>query len=229
MSGTARSPRLASDAVHERLRGQILDGELAPGEAVPSERVLAEGLGVNRHAIREALKRLQQAGLIRITHGGATRVLDWRRSGGLEVLLDLMDRGAEPPEELVRSVIEMRASIGIDAARRSAQRADASARERIAALAEHSATAIDDGRPEAIEVFIVLWGEIVDGSRNVAYRLAINSLNRALETYPDLAASLFPGDSEGLRALAVAFRAADAGAAERAAQRLLESDVEDPP
>ena len=58
---------------------------------MPSERTLAEELGVNRHAVREALKRLQQAGLIRIAQGGATRVLDWRQSGGLEVLLDLMN------------------------------------------------------------------------------------------------------------------------------------------
>ena len=44
-----------SDRVHERLRGQILDGTLAPGDPVPSERSLAEELGVTRHAVREAL------------------------------------------------------------------------------------------------------------------------------------------------------------------------------
>ena len=81
---------LASGEVHRRLREQILSGELAPGDPIPSERALSEELGVNRHAVREALKRLQQAGLVRISQGGATRVLDWRDSAGLEVLLDLM-------------------------------------------------------------------------------------------------------------------------------------------
>lgn len=225
MSGTAPPSRLASDAVHQRLRREILDGTLAPGDAVPSERALSEQLGVNRHAVREALKRLQQAGLVRISQGGATRVLDWRRSAGLEVLLDLMDEGVEPPAELVRSVVEMRASVGVDAARRCAEQAEEPIRERIVELSARCATAIEEGRPEAIEVFVELWGEIVDGSANLAYRLAINSLNRALETYPDLAASLFPDDAAGLRTLGEAFRSADPAAATRAARRLLEADV----
>src|SRR3954462_734358 len=117
-----------SDRVHERLRRDILDGRLAPGDPVPSERVLAEELGVNRHAVREALKRLQQAGLVRISQGGATRVQDWRDAGGLDVLLDLVE--GDIPPELVRSVMEMRASIGLDAARRCA-RAPAGDREEV--------------------------------------------------------------------------------------------------
>lgn len=222
MSGQLPTPRLASDAVHTSLRGEILDGTLVPGDAVPSERVLAERFGVNRHAIREALKRLQQAGLIRISQGGATRVLDWRGSGGLEVLLDLMDSGAEPPEEIVRSVVEMRASIGIDAARLCSERASAHVRERIGELADETATALDEEDEAAMDLFVALWSSIVDGSANLAYRLAINSLNRALDLYPDLAAALFPNDPEGLRALAAGFRGGDSQASSEAARRLLE-------
>src|SRR5690349_17670315 len=133
--------------VHERLRGDILAGRLAPGDAVPSERVLAEELGVNRHAVREALKRLQQAGLVRISQGGATRVLDWRDSGGLEVMLDLAS-GDGVPIELMRSVLEMRASIGVDAARRCAGRASADDRSSIRARAETTASAIGTDRTD---------------------------------------------------------------------------------
>ena len=85
-----------SERVHEHLRRDILEGRLAPGAAVPSERVLAADLQANRHAVREALKRLEQAGLVRISQGGPTRVLDWRDSGGLEVLLDLVGHRARP-------------------------------------------------------------------------------------------------------------------------------------
>src|SRR3954462_9385936 len=87
--------RLASSAVHTRLREQIMSGELSPGDPIPSERTLSDELGVNRHAVREALKRLQQAGLVRIAQGGATRVLDWRTTAGLEVMLDLVEHGDE--------------------------------------------------------------------------------------------------------------------------------------
>ena len=45
--------------------------------------------------MREALKRLQQSGLVRISQGGATRVRDWRRHGGLDLLLEL-DRACRP-------------------------------------------------------------------------------------------------------------------------------------
>ena len=48
--------------------------------------------------MREALKRLQESGLIRISHGGATRVRDWRRDGGLDLLLALAAQGEVPPE-----------------------------------------------------------------------------------------------------------------------------------
>src|SRR3954449_6753475 len=115
--GPAASTRSAE--IHARLRQAILTGEHAPGDALPSERQLSDELGASRHAVREALKRLQQAGLVSISQGGATRVRDWRHSGGLGLLLALGSEGDAPPEELglVRAMFEMRASVGADAAR----------------------------------------------------------------------------------------------------------------
>ena len=110
-------PTSVSSRVYEHLRDAILAGE---HESLPSERRLSEELGASRHAVREALKRLEQSGLIRISHGGATRVRDWRRHGGLELLLEL---DAVPAGlEVERPVMEMRASIGAYAARLCAAR-----------------------------------------------------------------------------------------------------------
>jgi GntR family transcriptional repressor for pyruvate dehydrogenase complex len=213
--------------VHQRLRAQILSGELAPGDPVPSERALSEDLGVNRHAVREALKRLQQAGLVRIAQGGATRVRDWRDTAGLEVMLDLVEHGDEPPTELMRSVLEMRASIGVDAARRCAERADPAARDTIDELAGAVADGIDEDRvPQITEPFISLWQRIVDGSGNLAYRLGLNSLNTALGAYPQLGEMLAPRDADGLRALGAAIAGGDGEAAATAARRLLEPDAD---
>ena len=213
-------PRV-SEVVHDRLRGDILTGSLAPGDAVPSERVLAERLGVGRHAVREALKRLEQAGLVRISHGGATRVLDWRDGGGLDVLLDLLEGSDVPPPELLRSVLEMRATIGVDAARRCAARADAAARADVQRLAERTAAGddVDDS-------YAALWEAIVAGSGNVAYRLALHSLVAAVERRAELVEALRPRDAGGLRALGAAVGAGDADGAGRAARRLLEPDVD---
>jgi GntR family transcriptional repressor for pyruvate dehydrogenase complex len=215
-----------SDRVHERLRAQILEDRLAPGDALPSERTLAEDLGVNRHAVREALKRLEQAGLVQITQGGATRVLDWRDSAGLEVLLDLAAGAGPPPRELVRAVLEMRVSVGVDAARLCAARAGARERARIGELAEQVAEGIGTNPAEALGDFVGLWESIVDGSGNVAYRLALNSLTRALGAYPQTAAAALPTDPPGTRELGKAIAGGDPEAAAGAAGRLLQRDVD---
>jgi GntR family transcriptional regulator, transcriptional repressor for pyruvate dehydrogenase complex len=220
--------RRVSDVVHDRLRSDILSGALAPGDAVPSERALAEELGVNRHAVREALKRLEQAGLVRISQGGATKVLDWRDSGGLEVLLDLVGGSAElPPAELVRSVLEVRATIGVDAARRCAERGDDRARAEVRRQAELTADAIAASDAEATdERYAQLWRAVVNGSGNVAYRLALNSLVDALDGFAELAAAVRPRDGRRVRALGDAVAAADPAQAARCGAALLEPDID---
>ncbi|HWT94005.1 MAG TPA: winged helix-turn-helix domain-containing protein, partial [Solirubrobacteraceae bacterium] len=108
-----RGESKVSERVHAALRTRILDGTYAEGEALPGERKLSEELGASRHAVREALKRLQQANLIAISQGGATRVKDWRRHGGLELLLAVAADGEAPPElRAARAAMEMRACIG---------------------------------------------------------------------------------------------------------------------
>ncbi len=90
LTPVSRSP--LSDAVFEQLRDEILAGRLVAETALASERTLTEAFGVNRQAIREAMKRLDQAGLVEIHHGGPTRVRNSRRSAGLDLLPDLLVR-----------------------------------------------------------------------------------------------------------------------------------------
>lgn len=208
-----------SELVHDQLSAEILGGRLAAGAALPSERELAETFGVNRHAVREALKRLQQAGLVEVVHGGATRVLDWRTSGGLDLLTRLpLDR-----EDVIRSAFEMRVSLGVDVARRCAERAPA----RLAAQIREAADAVDaaPGQNELSERYSAFWALIVDGADNLAYRLAFNSLVAGAHSLGELSHELHAdeyADAAARRKLVQAIAARDAGAAERAARRLLE-------
>ncbi|MGB1580837.1 MAG: FadR/GntR family transcriptional regulator [Nevskiales bacterium] len=59
-----------SEAVFDQLRSRIIRGDLSAGDELPSERILCDMLGVNRGAVREGIKRLQQAGLVQVRHGG---------------------------------------------------------------------------------------------------------------------------------------------------------------
>ena len=205
-----------SSRVYEHLRDAIEAGE---HESLPSERRLSEELGASRHAVREALKRLEQSGLIRISHGGATRVRDWRRHGGLELLLEL---DAVPAGlEIERPIMEMRASIGADAARRCAARANPVVRAELEARAEIEAAEADpDARNTIYEAF---WDLIVEGSDNLAYRLALNTLVTQQAVPLDaccVAAEL--RDPGAVRALAAAIAAGDEERAHAVARELLE-------
>jgi GntR family transcriptional regulator, transcriptional repressor for pyruvate dehydrogenase complex len=206
------------DAVYASLSGQILSGALAPGDPLPSERLLSEEYEVNRHAIREAMKRLQQAGLVRVSHGGATRVLDWRATGGLDLLTQLGASGGLGPE-LVRSALEMRLSIGADCARRCAQRAPAALVEQMRALTAEQPT----GDEQAADAYERLWGLIVLGADNLAYRLALNSLLAASAPF-DLRGRSLPEahDRDAIAELVDAIADGRSEEAESAARDLLE-------
>ena len=116
--------RLLASEVFEQIRERILRGEMAAGTSLPAERVLASMLGVNRNAVREGLKRLQQAGLVAIQQGGATRVLDFKRTAGLE-LLATMVVGADGSVDtgIVRGILELRTELAPIVGRLAAARA----------------------------------------------------------------------------------------------------------
>jgi DNA-binding FadR family transcriptional regulator len=223
----AEEPRTTRSAeIHARLRRAILTGEHAPGDALPSERRLSDELSAGRHAVREALKRLQQAGLVSIGQGGATRVRDWRHHGGLDLLLALAADGGAPPElGLARATLEMRASIGADAARLCARRADAATRADLLARGEALAATRDATARTA--VYDVLWDRIVDGAQNLAYRLALNTLvaGQRLLSFDAALVGAEVADHEAVRALAAAIAAGDADGAHARARALLDRSI----
>lgn len=57
------------EAVCEQVRSQIASGELKPGDKLPAERELAAQFGISRPAVREALRSLEFAGLIKLQKG----------------------------------------------------------------------------------------------------------------------------------------------------------------
>ncbi|MFD1199823.1 FCD domain-containing protein [Brucella gallinifaecis] len=67
--------RTADDVVHQ-IESLILEGVLRGGDKLPGERDLAQQLDISRPILRDALKRLENAGLVISRHGDGTFVAD---------------------------------------------------------------------------------------------------------------------------------------------------------
>jgi GntR family transcriptional repressor for pyruvate dehydrogenase complex len=64
----------------ERLRSRVRLGE--PGERLPSERRLADEHGVGRAVVRQALRELDMAGLVRTRRQSGTYIEEQRGAVG---------------------------------------------------------------------------------------------------------------------------------------------------
>ena len=117
--------RSVPDEVFDQILSDVVSGEFAPGESLPSERKLAEVLGVSRPAVREALQRVAQAGLVEVRQGDSTTVRDYRRHASLDLLPRLLLPHGELDPSVARSILEARLLIGPKVAALAAERAGA--------------------------------------------------------------------------------------------------------
>lgn len=215
--------RSVPEDVFDQVMSDVLSGEMQPGETLPSERRLAEVLGVSRPAIREALKRLAAAGLVKVRQGGSTTVRDFRRTAGLDLLPQLLMRGGELDLAVVRSILETRLHNGPKVAELAARRHGPDTREALEAAVRALSEETD---PVAAQRYALdFWDLIVDGADSIAFRLMFNTLRATYEpALPALAAVMTGevGQVDAYRALAEAVLSGDATAARDNAHRLLE-------
>ena len=217
--------RSLSDAVFEQLREEIVSGRMEPGSTLPAERTLSDMLNVNRGAIREALKRLEQARLVTIQHGGATRVLNFLETAGTDLLSQLLIRanGTVDPR-VARGVMEMRTTIGTDLARLCAERADDELVARLRQALDDMNQAGDDlARVQSLSMDF--WGVMIDGADNVAYQLAFNSLRQTYDRVHDLLTEILLDELSALdayHAMVDAIERSDPDDAQEQARGLLE-------
>jgi GntR family transcriptional regulator, transcriptional repressor for pyruvate dehydrogenase complex len=224
MALQAVQKRSLPDRVFEQLTAEIVSGRYEPGTTIPSERELSEILAVNRHVVREAVKRLEQIGLVKVVQGGRTKVLDFRETAGLD-LLAIVAEHAEPSEglaPLLAAAMEMRAGIGVDLVRLCALRAGEQVRSDLPAIAEELAGAAAGNA--LLELDQRFWQRVLDGAGNLAYQLAFNSLIRAVHALPQLSLPWLELElrrSGHRRPIAAAIAAGDAKAAVSAAREAL--------
>lgn len=101
-----RSAR-AFEEIAQQIRNELAQGRLKVGTRLPSERALSEQFGVSRNTLREALRSLEHAGLIRLQKGATGGAFISGRSGDAIAtgLMDMYHMGAIQPAQLTEARI----------------------------------------------------------------------------------------------------------------------------
>src|SRR4030043_2062368 len=86
----------------------ILNKDYPPGSILPAERELASKLGVTRPTLRETLQRLGRDGWLKIQQGKSTRVNDYWKEGGLNVLNALVQYSDKLPTNFIPNLLHIR-------------------------------------------------------------------------------------------------------------------------
>jgi DNA-binding FadR family transcriptional regulator len=205
-----------SGRVFAALLEAVVAGRYAPGEKLPRQRELAADLGVTLQPLREALKRLEQMGLVEARHGDATRVRDWRAYGTLDVLAHL-------GPDVLGDILEARSLMLREMAGLAAERADAPRSRAIAALAARFAEA-GDARTAA-ELDFAFFTEVAEASANLVFLLILNAIRDVYFEHVDelpVAADV-EGLAPGYAAIADAIGRGDVETARAAAFALAQS------
>ncbi|MCK1709288.1 MULTISPECIES: GntR family transcriptional regulator [unclassified Bradyrhizobium] len=101
--------RRAFEEICERIREQLALGVLKPGDKLPAERDLAQQLGVSRNVLREALRSLEMAGVLRLQKGvkGGAFVQTGDTSRMNVVMQDMLSLGTISVRELSEARINV--------------------------------------------------------------------------------------------------------------------------
>jgi fatty acid metabolism transcriptional regulator FadR len=170
--------KIAQD-VARRLRSLILQGTYKPGEKLPPERRLAESLNVNRATLREALKNLQQAGLVRIRQGDGTRVQNFLQTAGLDILAHLLQLGEDTAASILKDILEFRQIIGREIARLAAERATSEQLCRLEAITARETSTQEEALVQDLDFYV----ELARASQNVVFILIMNPVGETVRRF----------------------------------------------
>lgn len=138
--------RVSEHAYRQVLR-LLENGQLKPGDRLPSERELVEKLGVSRNSVREALRMLETAGIVKVTQGRATYITSTARVSGPQ---DFWARWLTANQSQVLDLLDLREALELKCVAWAAQRATAADIERIVAAHAALLLLVDSGEAEAM-------------------------------------------------------------------------------
>ena len=184
-----------AEEIAEQLRGLILNGQYPPGSKLPPERELSKRLRVNRASLREALKKLEHLGLVRIRQGDGTRVTNFMETGGIELVQHLLPLGGGKPE-IIRDRLEFRRLFGRELARLGAARATKDGLVRLRSVADKADHA--NGAAELFDLDFEFYVALAATCGNQVMLLLINTVRDGVRGFMPLLANL-AGPQEAVR------------------------------
>ncbi len=136
-----RRPRTLALELVEAFGDRIREGRIAPGDKLPTEAEIMAEFGVSRTVVREALSKLQAAGLVRTRHGIGTFAVGFGDAAAFRIA----------PEDVatlrdVIAVLELRIGLETEAAALAAARRRPENLATMRSALDAFAAAIDAGR-----------------------------------------------------------------------------------
>lgn len=136
-----RTPR-AFEAILGQFEEALASGELRAGDRLPAERDLAERFQTSRTSVREAVRALENFGVVEVRRGAeGVRICSTPREAFAELMRFHLALGHYRPEE----VVEVRGALEANAVATVARAGDAAVLGELAAIA----TEMEDDRVDA--------------------------------------------------------------------------------
>lgn len=117
---TEINKKTLSDVVASQIINYIISGKITAGEKLPSEREISLKMNVNRHTLREALKKIETMDLLSIRQGDGIYIKDFRNSGNLELLKYIIYNQKDKRTSVFKDILEMRKIISPEMAEKAA-------------------------------------------------------------------------------------------------------------
>ena len=165
-----RRPRSLALVVVDGLQARIREGRLAPGTKLPTEGRVMDEFGVSRTVVREALSKLQAAGLVATRHGIGTFVV----GPGEETTFRIAPQQLETLRDVI-AVLELRIGVETEAAGLAAQRRNPANLAVMRAALDEFSQAVEDGR-DAIAADVRFHGEVARATQNAHFANLLGSL-----------------------------------------------------
>lgn len=192
-----KKPRSLAQELVDTLGERIREGQLAPGDKLPTEAAVMAEFGVSRTVVREAISKLQAAGLVETRHGVGTFVV-----GPGQASFRITPEQLETLRDVI-AVLELRIGLETEAAALAAVRRTGEHLQTMRLALDEFAAAVGEGR-DAVAPDFAFHLEIARATQNAHFADLLSSLGAKIiprarladESSEDLKAYLLRANAE---------------------------------